>query len=158
MNIIGIYDNRSNYTFIKYVLSLCEHCSTKSFNITDKNAIKNSQHTDFVIVFLDDISSFLTTSRFNNIPILMISKSVIKDSTIEIIIQQGNNILDTYFFSNFEEEFDSISSTIPNVRLRLQLIKKINYILYKKLYLKDINRFTCGIDRPSIERGDENGY
>lgn len=162
MKILGIYDNDINKKLVTYALSLFEHCTTNTLNLSNNFSTKDintiTQHIDLIVLSLDNYSSFTTNSFPHHIPLFFIST---KNITPEINTQfnnQNHSILDTYFFTNFDKEFDPIIPTIPNVGLRLKLIRKINYILYKKLDLKDINRFTCGIDRPSIERGDENSY
>ncbi len=156
---MGIYDNEINMKIIQYALYLCEDCSVFSLNI--HNSISEHvhgilKHIDLLIICLEDYSIFINSTLFIQKPLFIISKNKIKETNFQAIDQ--NEILDTYVFSNFKKEFDFNTPIIPNVRLRLQLIQKINHILYGKLHMKDIHRSSCGIDRPSTECGDESDY
>ncbi len=69
----------------------------------------------------------------------------------------GGEVWGTYFLPYVQDNFDVKDQSISNIGLRLQLMRQINQLRYKKLGLSD-RHSSCGIERPGREQGDESDY
>jgi hypothetical protein len=99
----------------------------------------------------------------NKKPILLIITSS-KNNDIRHIIdgikneiqENGVEVYETFVLPNYENNFEN--SEISNIRLRLDLIRKINRIMYNQLKIRDNSYFTCGIDPNRDYCGDAIEY
>lgn len=74
---------------------------------------------------------------------------------VNIQISAHANI-DTYILPNYLKNFDGLE--ISNIRLRLELIRLVNYLMYHELGIRDDSYFTCGIDPDRDYCGDAIEY
>ncbi len=79
------------------------------------------------------------------------------DYTVSQIKNVGGEVWGSYFLPYVHDNFDVKEQSISNIGLRLQLMRQINQLRYKKLGLSD-RHSSCGIERPSREQGDESDY
>jgi NAD(P)H-dependent FMN reductase len=131
------------------ILSLAEHNGT--YSVAFKNVY-------------DWLSRIPNQKVFNGKPILLMATSpgerggasVLKTAQIRFT-RDGSEILNSFSLPNFRDNFKK--SEILDVKLRTELIRKVNQIKYKhfKSYYKD-NSFTCGIDPTKDDCGDAIEY
>ena len=71
--------------------------------------------------------------------------------------RDGSEVIDVFSLPNFNDNFSE--SEIKNVKLRTELIKKVNGIKknHFKMHYKD-DGFTCGIDVSKDDCGDAIEY
>ena len=78
-------------------------------------------------------------------------------STIVKLKNTGNTIWGTYCLLDTVDAFN-VELEIDNIGKRLELIRKINSLMYYDLGIRDNNHFSCGITPPKYYVGDSIGY
>jgi hypothetical protein len=142
MEIIGYAHTEIDKHLINYTLSLFEGMQTK---MIDQKSLLLSQN-NIALIVLSCKKTQKELEETNSI-LFLVSCS---DNSIK-------NTPNSYYLPNFEQNFDLKKGIIQPVSLRLELIRKVNTIIYKQLDIK-AKKSSCGIERNSIECGDESDY
>lgn len=172
MNIIGILSKNDDLIMpherlLNYTLSLFEQCQTEVINVCNsKEGFENLIRKSPVLVIsgdkcnVEEIVGRIDKQLLVNKPVFLLSTSNTGEVEImgEFFERVGMEVWECYSLPNFHENFDGKEDVISTVRLRLELIRKVNYILYNQLGLKDKDRTSCGIERDKYEYGDESDY
>lgn len=157
--------DESEHLLLDYALSVFENISTKVYS-SDPQKAPSKNRLDKVKLHVISIHlPQITQIEYPAIsaPILLITTSsddlvVDTSRTVNDLKESGHTVLDSYHLPNFKHNFNVKEGSIGPVNLRLELIRKINYIIDNKLFLRDNSPSSCGIDRFDYERGDEDDY
>ncbi len=175
MKIIGI-GNRATLDFTKYVISFFENKDSECIELNEfkkeiTTATDKIKDAPFIIIALaiDDLNSWFSNmtdlSIFKDTAFLLLFPSENRPSnSVEIegisseFSKYDAEILDTFQLPNFNSNFN-IENGISDVKLSLELIRKINSIKQNKFstYFKK-RPSTCGIDNTNFENCDASSY
>lgn len=169
MKIIALTNNNIiNQQLANYTLSLFEQTKTEFVNYTelDSNEILAQTEDASLIVMVIDGNEVLNHEILSNKAILLMSifqngyeDSIVAlmKSTIVKLKNTGNTIWGTYCLLDTVDAFNA-ELEIDNIGKRLELIRKINSLMYYDLGIRDNNHFSCGITPPKYYVGDSIGY
>jgi len=131
------------------IISLAEHNGT--YSVAFKNVY-------------DWLSRIPNRKALGSKPILLMASSPgargglgVMEAAQSRFPRDGSEILDTFSLPNFNDNF--IASEINNVKLKTELIRKVNGVKnnHFKMHYKD-DGFTCGIDVSKDDCGDAIEY
>lgn len=160
MKVLGITNSNDEYSsdflFLKHALSLFHLIPVEISN--GNNEGKCVLNVVTINVNKDYLNLLNSLSRIP-VFILVTSSTEVSQSEIDCLRStlEANNleIWGEFIFENLQLNF---SDQMINTDQKLELIRKINAIQYKKLKLKDDDHFTCGIDRSRNPCGDASEY
>ena len=161
-------NNPINQLLADFTLSLFEQTKTTFVNYTELNSneiLAKIEDTSLIVMVIDG-QEMLTHDLLSNKAILLMSTfqdgsedNIVKlmKSTIVKLKNTGNTIWGTYCLLDTADAFNT-ESEIDNIGKRLELIRKINSLMYYDLGIRDNNHFSCGITPPKYYVGDSIGY
>ena len=161
-------NNPINQLLADFTLSLFEQTKTTFVNYTELNSneiLAKIEDTSLIVMVIDG-QEMLTHDLLSNKAILLMSTfqdgsedNIVKlmKSTIVKLKNAGNTIWGTYCLLDTADAFN-VESEIDNIGKRLELIRKINSLMYYDLGIRDNNHFSCGITPPKYYVGDSIGY
>ncbi len=149
---------------LNYALSLFEGCKTEIVDLDNSEFILSG--VSMIVVLIDDLkyskrilNAICKPGESNELGFFLICNTT-DSETRELLMKPWLSAdLDLWGdFSFQKDDIENSSITIVNTRQRLELIRKINQILFKRLELEDPNKFSCGIERSDDDLCDASDY
>lgn len=146
------------------VIEFASHLKNVNTLVVSVNE-QNTTQVSIVKNLYDWMDKMPKIINFRRTPVLLVSTSIESEGATRSLKlakkelkEAGHKVWKTYSLPNDVSHFNTDEQIVSTVSLRLDLIKKVNYILYNKLKAKDRTRRSCGIERESYEYGDERCY
>ena len=187
MKVLGLAGTGGiNKALVTYACSLFKQVSTEvidlqfdqELNVIHMNDVNQNKNRELsvsistssllvVSISLENISSkiilekihLLQTNLVKNKPLLLLITTATEHdhkSTINQIQKSKLQNVETFILPDYQNNFEGLE--ISNIRLRLELIRTINRMMYEQLKIRNNSYFTCGIDIDRDYCGDAIEY